>query len=69
MTICRGDNLSPIVFNVVVNEGPGYRMFNKSLEILCYALDATLIAEDEHDAASIVQILKRLQKGATKLYL
>ena len=69
--IRQGDSLSPILFNLVMDEiidevknaGRGYSMGRNSIKIVCYADDAVLVAEDEDD---LQRMLYRFERTAEK---
>lgn len=69
--IRQGDSLSPILFNVIMDEiikdvktaGRGYRLGNKEIKIVCYADDAVIISEDEDN---LQRLLYRFEKAAAR---
>ena len=69
--IRQGDSLSPILFNLIMEEiisevktiGKGYRLGDKEIKIICYADDAVLISEDEDN---LQRMLFKLENTASK---
>ncbi|KAH1002292.1 hypothetical protein HUJ04_008390 [Dendroctonus ponderosae] len=69
--IRQGDSLSPILFNLIMDEliaevskvGKGYSLGDKKLKVICYADDAALVSEGEENLQGI---LYRFEKTATK---
>lgn len=69
--IRQGDSLSPILFNLIMDElitevkkvGKGYSLGDKELKIICYADDAVLVSEDEDN---LQRMLYQFEKTATK---
>ena len=59
----QGDSLSPFLFNLVMDKiiedtaslNIGYKMGDHMLNIVCYADDATIIAESEKDLQQLLQ--------------
>ena len=68
--IRQGDSLSPLLFNIVMDEIikkvrklKGYRMGDREIKILCYADDAVLIGESEDDVQKLLQVFNRTAKS------
>lgn len=69
--IRQAESLSSTLFNIIMNEiieevkelHIGYEMANRSLGILCYADDATLMAESEDD---LQRLLFKFERAAEK---
>ena len=67
--IRQGDSLSPTLFNLIMdqiiqqvkNKNLGYQMHNTKFNILCYADDAVLMADNEND---LQRLLLQFQKTA-----
>lgn len=71
--IRQGDSLSPLLFNIVMNEiikdvrgMRGYSMGDNDVNIVCYADDVALVAEDED---SLQRLLYRFSLACTKFDL
>lgn len=61
--IRQGDSLSPVLFNIVmeeiikrVNTGKGYEMGQQEIKIVCYADDAVLLANNEDDLQRLLHL-------------
>lgn len=68
--IRQGDSLSPLLFNVIMDElirrvhtMRSYRMGDKEINIICYADDAALVAESEDDLQRLLHQLNRTAKS------
>ena len=71
--IRQGDSLSPLVFNIVMNEIiknlrdlQGYPLVDENVNTICYADDATLIADNEED---LQRLLNRFSYSCAKFDL
>lgn len=67
--IRQGDSLSPLLFNIILDEiikqtktKRGYGMGNERIQILCYADDTVLIAENEDDLQRLLHIFNTTAK-------
>ena len=68
--IRQGDSLSPLLFNIIINEIieeiktlKGYSTIgDENISCICYADDAALVTEDENS-------LQRLQSLSTEVWL
>lgn len=67
--IRQGDSLSPLLFNIIMDEiiknvknRKGYKMGNKELKIICYADDAVLLAESEDDLQRLLHVFNTTAK-------
>lgn len=61
--IRQGDSLSPLLFNIVMDElikevkkGKGYKLRDSEITVLCYADDAVLVAEREDELQRLLNI-------------
>lgn len=68
--IRQGDSLSPLLFNIIMDEVirsvrtlKGYRMGNREIAILCYADDAVLVAESEDDLQRLLHRFNCIAKS------
>ena len=68
--IRQGDSLSPLLFNIIMDEIikkvsklRGYKMGEKKINILCYADDAVLVAENEDDLQRLLHQFNLVAKS------